>query len=539
MKHFDENRRAVCLGLAATSAFLGRSPLARAAQPEAPPLARTRYGQVQGFHRNGAAVFLGVPYGASTAGQGRFRPPAPPVPWADVRDATRLGPRSPQLAEPFYSNPLFGNYLTGGRATELMSQERMGEDCLVLNVLTPRVDNKTRPVMVYFHGGGFIVNSGAINTLGDRLVVEEDVVLITVNHRLGLLGFMYLGELSPAYKQGNVGLLDLVTALNWIRNNVAQFGGDPGRVTIFGDSGGGAKVGALLAMPEAKGLFHRAIMESSGDLRPLSIEQASVMTRSVLTKLSIEPNDLSSLQSISFEKLTAATSGEPPFPGPVLDDATLHSPFWNEGAPSTASDIPLIIGACADEETLFTGMQNPDLFTIAWADVPTRLATLTGRSQTALGPSIEAYRRVYPNESAVDIVFRMLSLVGYGLGRIGREVATAKAAQRAPVFYYRNEFDTRIAPGLRAFHTSELPLACRLVADPRAEHLSRQIAGAWAAFARTGNPNHGGLPHWARYEPKSAGPMILFNEITRTVATDPEYAAQRLLLDVLKGPAAT
>lgn len=539
------DRRTMGAGLAALAGWAAGG--SGAAAQDAAPQAVTRYGRVRGFRRNGAEIYLGMPYGASTAGERRFLPPVPPAAWTEVRDATRLGQRAPQPQDTIYGNPVFGQYLSGGRAQELIAlQEPMGEDCLVLNVLTPRADRQGRPVLVYLHGGGFQTNSGATISLGDRLVMEEDVVLVTVNHRLANLGFLYLGGLSPRYAQGNPGLLDLVAALQWVRDNIGNFGGDPAKVTIFGDSGGGGKVGMMMAMPQAKGLFRAAIMESAAFLDTVPAEQATQTATALLARLSISPSDLSALHSLPYASFLGGGgrggAGQPapqapparPRRGPGLDVAatdkhavavadgrTLSGAVWTQGAPALAAGIPLIVGNCMDEETVFTGLRDPSLFQLDWPQVPVRLSQSLKISQAALEPCIAAYRETFSGEGPADIYFRMMNCGGEHLGRIGRDIADAKAAQAAPVYYYRNEFDTRLPPGMRAFHTSELPLACRLVADPRAEKLSRQIAGAWAAFARTGHdPNHPGLPRWERYR-AGGTPVMVFDSESRLLSADP------------------
>src|SRR5918994_5729675 len=226
-------RRALTKGVLAASVLTALRTRASAQTPEA----MTRQGRVRGFVRNGATVFLGMPYGADTSGPRRFRPPQPPAPWRGARDATKPGQRAPQVVGP--PPPEFWNYFVGGRLDEITSVPHpMGEECLVVNVVTPAVDARRRPVLFYIHGGGFTGGSGLVMTLGDRFVVREDVVLVTVNHRLGALGYVYLGDVSSDFAEGNPGMLDLIAALRWVRDNIAEFGGDPQKVTIFGESGG-------------------------------------------------------------------------------------------------------------------------------------------------------------------------------------------------------------------------------------------------------------------------------------------------------------
>jgi para-nitrobenzyl esterase len=409
----------------------------------------------------------------------------------------------------------------------------MGEDCLVLNVLTPRADKGGRPVMVYLHGGGFDSGSGAVHTLGDRFVVEEDVVLVTVNHRLSLLGYLYLGEVSARFAQGNVGLLDLVAALRWVRDNIAQFGGDPGKVTIFGESGGGAKVSYMLSMPQAQGLFRAAIIQSAGLTSPMGRQDGTEVAKALLQKVGINATDVAHLQNMpATELLKQAPGGSRIMP--VLDSQTVLRGPWENGPPSSASSVPIIVGTCADEATLFLGLPEPKLFSIDWPDVAPRLGTLAKKPADTFTTAIAAYRRAYPAASATDVFFRMASISF--LGWNGRSIADAKATQPPPVYLYRMEYDTGIPPGLRAFHTCELPLANRMVWQPKAETLSKQIAGAWAAFARTGgNPNHIGMPQWVRYQPGAAGSVMLFDLQTR-VGPDPSFEPETLLRNALGVP---
>ena len=530
MKPMQIDRRHFTSAVTAGVAIGAFGGAASAADPS-PPVARTRTGRVSGFRRNGAEIYLGIPYGASTAGERRFLPPAPPAAWSDVRQATTLGQRAPQAGPTLYESPLYGPFLTGGRAQLLIDMhEQIGEDCLALNVLTPRADKGGRPVLVQFHGGGYTTGSGAVNTLGDRLVTEEDVVLVTVNHRLGALGFLYLGSVSEQYAQGNPSLLDLVAALQWVRDNIENFGGDPSKVTIFGESGGGGKVGLIMAMPQARGLYHRAIMESSAFPAASPADEAIKSTNELMAKLSAK--DVAALRAIPHADLVAAAG--PGASGPMNDGHTLSGPLWSQGAPAGSADIPLIVGVCAHEESIFSAMRDRAIFQTDWTGVPTHLAGLTGIPAAKLEPCLAAYRSAYPSDGPVSIALRMLSVAGFGLGRYGRDIANRKAAQAAPVYYYRNEFDTRIAPGLGAFHTSDQPLACRMVLDPRSEALSKLMAGAWAAFARTGDPNHAGMPRWEAFHANSPGPMIVFNETSRSVSADPEYGAQAMLRTTLQ-----
>lgn len=262
------------------------------------PVANTRYGKVRGVERDGIRIFKGIPYGCPTEGPGRFRPPERPQKWTGILDVSQTGPRCIQGPGNLFDSPI-GDYFCGGRKEQLgLSHQTDSENCLVLNVLTPGLKGK-RPTMVYIHGGGYTSGSGIIALAADAFPREEDVVLVSVNHRLNIFGFTYLGGISEKFADsGNAGMLDLVAALEWVRDNISNFGGDPGNVTIFGESGGGGKVSALMAMPAAKGLFGKAIVESGSSLRAGDKEQASARAKALLAKLGIPENRVEDLQTI-------------------------------------------------------------------------------------------------------------------------------------------------------------------------------------------------------------------------------------------------
>ena len=415
--------------------------------------------------------------------------------------------------------------MTGGRHQELIAMdEPEGENCLVLNVLTPGTARPAKPVMVYFHGGGFTSGSGAVMSLSDRFVVEQDIVLVTVNHRLGALGFLYPGEIDPRYAHGNVGILDLVASLRWVKENISGFGGDPDKVTIFGESGGAAKVALLAAMPQARGLFRSAIMQSGIPPKPGPVSDAAAVTRKAIEKLGGRPDSMDALLSQPHQKIVEAGAGA----GPVADGLTLTAEPWRT-APASAAEIPMIIGYCADEATLFAGLPDRTTFALDWAGLHTKLAVRLPLGAPDLDAVIDAYRAARPERSASDIFFRIVSDATFVRGMI--QMADLKAAQTSPVFLYRMDYDTALDPGLRAFHTAELPLVGRLVLQSRADRLSRHLSGAWAAFARSGKPQVAGYPRWL---PREAGgaDLMMFNELSR-FGPDPEGAAQRKLFELL------
>lgn len=500
------------------------------------PTVQTASGRVCGFTRNGAEVFLGIPYGASTAGTRRFLPPEQVAPWSGVRDATKLGQRAPQAQPPFYAHPVLGPYLSGGREGELAAmREPMGEDCLVLNVLTPGVGDSKRPVLFYVHGGRFTSGSGAILTLADRFVVEQDVVLVTVNHRLGALGFMYLGGLSDRYLTGNPGMLDLIAALQWVQENIGAFGGDASKVTLFGESGGGAKIALLAGMPRAEGLFRAAIIESGFMPRPVALAPAIDEAGETLKKCGVADGDLDALQRVSLPDILKA---DDPNRFPVADGVTLRENPWAT-APTTAAKLSMIVGYCASEETIFLlsgvpGLASADLsaFSVHWDSVGQKLSERLSCPVDRLKSVIAAYRAAYPKEGATDVFFRVAS--DAQLGRQMVQLAELKAHQEPPVYFYRMEYDTGIPPGLRAFHTSELPLAVQLVQQPSATELSRQLSGAWAAFARSGDPNHVGLPQWSPFN-RTPREIMVFDRTSRC-GPDPQASARKLLFEILDSP---
>ena len=495
-------------------------------------VAETMSGRIRGLRVDGVHMFMGVPYGGPADGAGRCMPPTPVPGWTGVRDAIKAGPRAIQGPGNIFTNPLIGAYFSGGRAgARELTEQADSENCLNLNVLTPGLTGR-RAVMVYIHGGGFANGSGVLTALSDRFVRENDVVLVGVNHRLNMFGYTYLGGFSERYgDSGNVGQLDLVAALSWVRDNISRFGGDPGNVTIFGESGGGGKVSALLAMPLATGLFRRAIIESGSSLRAGEREAATRSARAALERIGVTEQTLDQLHTMSLEKLRQAGGGS----GPVVDGRSIPAQTWTPAAPASAANVALLVGNCKDEQTLFQ-RQNEALFSLDAAGLRTRVVD-SGIPGDSADKLIALYRRDYPVASATDIYFRIVTDRGTRENAITQ--AERKLAQNAPVYMYSFEWDTPIVDGtkaIKAFHTAELPLAMRLVRYPESESLSKQIAGAWAAFAKTGNPIHSALPHWPTYDVERRATMVF--DVPSRLVYDPNRDERALLKQHAARPSA-
>ncbi|HVY03233.1 MAG TPA: carboxylesterase/lipase family protein [Caulobacterales bacterium] len=509
-------------GAIAAGALAGCGP--RAIERQSPalggaPIASTAFGDVRGDIDDGVSVFRGIRYGAPTE---RFMPPKPPAPWKQAQDALDFAAQAPEAFGPPTS--LYRSWANARPASE---------DCLFLNVWTPALDGARRPVMVWLHGIGFSTGSGASRVFdGTRLCRHGDVVVVTLNYRVNILGHLYLSRLAPEYADsGNVGLMDIVLALNWVHDNIAAFGGDPGNVTLLGESVGGEKVTALMGMASAQGLFHRAVVQSgAGVYRLASADEAAENTLKALDWLGIPPARARELKSVPIEELIAVMSWAPM--RPVVDGRSLSMSPFDPDAPAISAQIPMLVGTVKDEMTVLTGRNDPSVFSLSWAEVSARLAKM----RVPAAHYLDAYRRLYPRATPSELFFRLLTDVTYWRG--ATELAERKTAQNgAPAFMYQLNWETPIDGGKwGAPHGLDLPLtldnvarsASMIGAAPQekaaAQILADQMSAAWIAFARTGNPNNAALPNWPAYDAQTRATMMF--DTKSYVENDPRRAAR-------------
>jgi para-nitrobenzyl esterase len=514
----------------------------------------TTLGALQGVQHRGACSFLGVPYGAATDGQRRFRAPIPAHAWVGVRDARQFGPAAPQNDtrpgdEGAWSDVLSLMYPRTGSPTE---GGPMSEDCLVLNVWSPSVnDGFARPVMVWIHGGGFSHGSGSEGMFeGDQLAVVGDVVTVTVNHRLGVFGYLPIDRVQPdLYSQSGVaGMLDLVLALEWVRDNIAAFGGDPGNVTIFGQSGGAAKVSHLLAMPAARGLFHKAICQSgAGGLLPSAQASDELMQR-VLHAAGLSVGTAGKLAEFTVRELlllqeTVAADGVPPYSpdgrpaaggpmtfGPTADVTHLPSPSLHTQQPGV--HVPMLVGYNSHDASLLL-CGDPSYPNYTETNLKSRLAQTHG---VAAEETYRHYLESYPTEPARLRLARIATDVSFRSAALA--FAERNAQQSSNLYVYEFAYQTPILNNLLGCtHSLDLPFVFRNVwrspftgemADRHA--VSTQMATAWARFAHTGDPNHDGIPFWDAFAQGSPLTMRinteweLFQNEGSPFAADPMFA---------------
>lgn len=488
--------------------------------------AEIRNGKLQGVDEGGAVSFKGIPYAADTGGANRFLAPQPVRDWAGVRDARQFGDRCPQPVVTMSQTPLFAWYdQTSG----------FSEDCCSLNVYSPDLDGTARrPVMVYIHGGGFSRGgSGAPGIDGCNLARLHDVVVVTLNHRLNAFGYNNLGHLHPDFQDAaNAGQLDIIAALTWVRDNIGAFGGDPGCVTVFGQSGGGSKIMILMAMPAARGLFHRAInMSGASGLNAQPAAYTEDLTRTLFAMLQIPEGDIRALQQVSTESFLkahamAVATVKKDEARPVVDGRHLPGgPLTPQGL-AVHAQVPLMMGT-TDTEATFFFRNDRRHFSVTADQVMARI-----KGQFSLGDAeakalMAAFRHDEPDRTPADILFALASDVLLR-GRMIRAAETFSASRPAPVYLYNFTWRIPVDEGLwRSPHIVDIPFAfgnvdkARLMTGPGPgpEETSRNMMSAFVAFARTGNPDNPRLPHWPPYDAQTRATMT-FDECCQVV---PDY----------------
>ena len=479
----------------------------------------TAQGKVRGRRKAGVSVFKGLRYGADTGGANRFLPPQPVAPWTGVQDALSFGDQCPQMRG------------------MLADKGPMSEDCLRVNVWTPAADTAGRPVMLWFHGGGFEAGSASQKVYdGARLALRGDVVVVTINHRLNVYGHCYLGDrMGEAYAgSGNAGYLDLIAAMRWVRENIAAFGGDPDKVTIFGQSGGGRKVSLCYAGADAQGLFARGIVQSGSHLRIQTPEQATRLTDALLAQLEIAPADIGKLLEVPVETLTRAQlrvmrETRSRF-SPVLDGlAFTEHPFLPQ-APARSSALPMMVGTTRTELSNQLGYED-GAFDLDMAELRRRLARFVPSEDVE--NAIATFRGSNPGASPSELYFTIASARGYVLD------ATIMAEQRvradaAPTYLYQLTWRSPADGGKHiSQHTLDLPFmfdnvaAATHLTGPESEEtraMARAMADTWISFARTGDPNNAAIPEWRPYDLTERSTLLF--EVPPRLASDP-WGAER------------
>jgi para-nitrobenzyl esterase len=490
--------------------------------------AHTTLGSVEGTQDGPVLRFAGIPFAAPPVGDLRWRPPQPAEPWDGVRDGSAFAPTAPQNVDML-------NLFLG------VEPEPQDEDCLYLNVWTPGLDDARRPVLVWIHGGAFMIGSGSNLMYDGRPLAERgDVVVVTLNYRLGELGFLELGWLDEAYAgSGNLGLLDQVAALEWVRDNIAGFGGDPGNVTIFGESAGGMSVTAQLAIEGSRGLFHKAIAQSGAAQAAATPAQAEAVARDYVGRAGVDSIEglealtTAQLLEIQSQIVVAAMTdvgkllGEGAMSGmpfrPVEDGRALPSSLLAAVRGGSAAGIPLITGTTADEWKLFTMM---DFEPIDDAVLAKRLEALAGDADKALA----IYTEAYPEHAPKDLFSAAITDYAFRVPAVA--LGEAQLATTDEVWEYVFSWASPAMGGaLGACHAIELPFLFGMAADPRLvgfvgdappQALAEAMQDAWLSFARTGEPAAPGLPEWPRYDTDRRAVMEL--DETPQVLEDPGAA---------------
>lgn len=520
-----------------------------AADADLGPVVETASGKLRGALTDGVHSFKGVPYGASTEGANRFMPPHPPASWSGVREALAYRGRAWQLPGRPQRRAVLETLLGPPDTT----QET--EDCLTLNLWTPGLGQSgNRPVMVWLHGGAFAYGSGnRVVTDGANLARRGDVVVVSVNHRLNILGFLHLDDIGGArwMHAGNAGMLDIIAALSWVRDNIAAFGGDPGNVTVFGESGGGGKVSVLLAMPKAQGLFHRAIVQSGAAIRVTTRERANALAEAALKHVGLRADECERLQTLPPAQLLTAIAPAARAVGrsrclldrydfgPVVDGADLPQHPADPEAPTVSDPIPLMVGGTREESAFFLA-DDEEVWngTVTEAELRRRVAAVAGAETESL---LAFYKAKMLQAEPADRLIAALTGSNFWIRSVLLAERYAARAGRAPVYMYSLDWQSPAHGGrLKAHHAMDLPfvfdnsdVADTTAGAPGARELAARMSAAWIAFARSGCPKTPALPPWPAYTTGDRAMMIFDNDCC--VAHDPERDARLLWTRVVQG----
>jgi para-nitrobenzyl esterase len=504
----------------AVSAALGT----RWAWANSEPIVEIAQGKVRGrTTETGIHVFKGMRYAASSAGALRFMPPVPPPKWAGIQDAFEYGDQSPQVQ------------------SRLAAAQPMSDDCLRINVWTPGLDNAKRPVMLWFHGGGFEAGAGSIPLYdGTRMARRGDVVVATINHRLNVFGHCYLGGvLGDEFAQsGNVGYLDLVASMRWVKDNIERFGGDPNNVMIYGQSGGGRKVSLCYAGKDAQGLFHKGVVQSGSHLKVQSQELANELTERLLSELGIVKSDARKLQELDVKTLTAAqrkvmVAARARF-SPMLDGKTFTEHPWLPNAPRISNHLPMLLGTTRTELTNQMG-NVPGIFEMTEAQAKARLKDFIDEKDID-----EAYRIFHasrPEANPSEVFFTIASARGYVRDQTIMAEQRVKSGGTGKTYVYRLMWRQPVEGGRRVSqHSLDLPFmfdnvaAAPQMTGPETEQTRAMVeymANSWIAFARTGDPNHSSIPQWLPYDLERRNTMLF--DVPSKAVDDPHKAEREFM----------
>ena len=495
--------------------------------PKAGPAVETAHGRLRGTIESGVHIFRGVRYGESTGGANRFLPPQPVQPWAGLRNAAAWGGSAPQSAVPENTDPFYAWY---------SAIQPISEDCLFLNLFTPGLDGARRPILFWIHGGGWREGSGtAPGFNGAALARAQNVVVVTINHRLNGFGFLQLAGSGERFADaGNAGLLDILAALRWVRDHAAVFGGDADNVTLFGESGGASKIAAILAMRAAAGLFRKAIIQSSaGGLYLASAHEASRAAAALARVLDCDRLDAERLQNLPMPVLvTAIQQAGGPFRG-MIDGRSFDADPFAAAAPAVSRHIPVLIG-CTNTESTYYLRGDPKNFALAFTDITRRLARFLKISPPQVEKIIAHYRCIFPDLDASGIMIMITS--DFIFKRNTYRIAELQADGTAAVYAYLFARESPVEDGrTRACHTSEVPFIFGTtdVASPHVGTgsdigpMTDLMMASWAAFARTGDPNNPALPSWRPFADPDR-PIMVLNGASRLLP-DPGGEARRAL----------